>query len=69
VDLDPQNMCISILSLPAGLNYQDHCDEQNKPAPKEPMFFSKFNNALVGPQDNVIAHSASTVSRTQDNKR
>ncbi|XP_016961514.1 fumarylacetoacetate hydrolase domain-containing protein 2 [Drosophila biarmipes] len=42
-----------------GLNYQDHCDEQNKPAPKEPMFFSKFNNALVGPQDNVIAHSAS----------
>ncbi|KAH8293590.1 hypothetical protein KR054_001815 [Drosophila jambulina] len=43
-----------------GLNYQDHCDEQNKPAPKEPMFFSKFNNALVGPNDNVIAHTAST---------
>ncbi|EDV42579.2 uncharacterized protein Dana_GF16951 [Drosophila ananassae] len=43
-----------------GLNYQDHCDEQNKPAPKEPMFFSKFNNALAGPQDNVIAHLAST---------
>ncbi|EDW84671.1 uncharacterized protein Dwil_GK13005 [Drosophila willistoni] len=41
-----------------GLNYQDHCDEQNKPAPKEPMFFSKYNNALVGPQDNVIAHKA-----------
>ncbi|KAH8267200.1 hypothetical protein KR026_003730 [Drosophila bipectinata] len=43
-----------------GLNYQDHCDEQNKPAPKEPLFFSKFNNALAGPQDNVIAHLAST---------
>ncbi|XP_030369711.1 fumarylacetoacetate hydrolase domain-containing protein 2A [Scaptodrosophila lebanonensis] len=43
-----------------GLNYQDHCDEQNKPAPKEPMFFSKYNNALVGPRDNVIAHAASS---------
>ncbi|KAL7730379.1 hypothetical protein ACLKA6_016613 [Drosophila palustris] len=42
-----------------GLNYQDHCDEQNKPAPKEPMFFSKYNNALVGPKDNVIAHKSS----------
>ncbi|KAH8398685.1 hypothetical protein KR215_009656 [Drosophila sulfurigaster] len=42
-----------------GLNYQDHCDEQNKPAPKEPMFFSKYNNTLVGPKDNVIAHKAS----------
>ncbi|SPP82923.1 fumarylacetoacetate hydrolase domain-containing protein 2 [Drosophila guanche] len=42
-----------------GLNYQDHCDEQNKPAPKEPMFFSKFNNTLVGPTDNVIAHKSS----------
>ncbi|EDV94404.1 GH19847 [Drosophila grimshawi] len=41
-----------------GLNYKDHCDEQNKPAPKEPMFFSKYNNTLVGPHDNVIAHKA-----------
>ncbi|TDG52279.1 hypothetical protein AWZ03_001109 [Drosophila navojoa] len=39
-----------------GLNYQDHCDEQNKPAPKAPMFFSKYNNTLVGPTDDVIAH-------------
>lgn len=48
-----------------GLNYQDHCDEQNKPAPKEPMFFSKFNNSLVGPKDNVIAHQASDVCGKQ----
>ncbi|ALC47399.1 CG6028 [Drosophila busckii] len=40
-----------------GLNYQCHCDEQHKEPPKEPMFFSKFNNTLVGPKDNVIAHA------------
>ncbi|XP_005184350.1 fumarylacetoacetate hydrolase domain-containing protein 2A [Musca domestica] len=39
-----------------GLNYQDHCEEQNKEPPKEPMFFSKYNNTLVGPRGNVIAH-------------
>lgn len=44
-----------------GLNYQDHCDEQNKPAPKQPMFFSKYNNTLVGPLDDVVAHAISNV--------
>ncbi|XP_073814999.1 oxaloacetate tautomerase Fahd2a, mitochondrial isoform X2 [Musca autumnalis] len=39
-----------------GLNYQDHCEEQNKEPPKRPMFFSKFNNTLVGARGNVIAH-------------
>jgi len=39
-----------------GLNYRDHCLEQNKEPPKEPMFFSKFNNTLVGANENVIAH-------------
>lgn len=45
-----------------GLNYQDHCEEQNKEPPKQPMFFSKFNNTLVGPRGNVIAHQISNVS-------
>ncbi|XP_019892571.1 fumarylacetoacetate hydrolase domain-containing protein 2 [Musca domestica] len=43
-----------------GLNYQDHCEEQNKEPPKQPMFFSKFNNTLVGPRGNVIAHKITT---------
>lgn len=45
-----------------GLNYQDHCEEQNKEPPKEPMFFSKYNNTLVGPRGNVIAHQITDVS-------
>lgn len=42
-----------------GLNYLDHCLEQNKPKPKEPMFFSKFASTLVGHKGNVIAHKIS----------
>lgn len=45
--------------LCVGLNYKGHCDEQNKPYPKEPMFFSKFASTLVGPFGNVIAHKIS----------
>lgn len=44
-----------------GLNYLGHCQEQNKEAPKEPMFFSKFNNTLTGPTGDVILHNISTV--------
>lgn len=44
-----------------GLNYSGHCLEQNKQPPKEPMFFSKFNTALVGPTGNVIAHAITKV--------
>ncbi|GBP97645.1 Fumarylacetoacetate hydrolase domain-containing protein 2 [Eumeta japonica] len=36
-----------------GLNYRDHCEEQNKKPPTEPMFFSKFNNTLTGPLGNM----------------
>ncbi|XP_054725860.1 fumarylacetoacetate hydrolase domain-containing protein 2 isoform X1 [Anastrepha obliqua] len=43
-----------------GLNYKDHCAEQNKPAPSEPMFFSKFNTAITGPTGDVIAHKITT---------
>lgn len=45
-----------------GLNYLGHCQEQNKEAPTDPMFFSKFNNTLVGPTGDVIAHKVSQVS-------
>ncbi|XP_010827880.1 PREDICTED: fumarylacetoacetate hydrolase domain-containing protein 2A isoform X2 [Bison bison bison] len=37
-----------------GMNYADHCREQNVPVPKEPIIFSKFASAIVGPYDNII---------------
>ena len=42
-----------------GLNYRGHCEEQNKTVPTEPMFFSKYASALVGPTDNIVAHKIS----------
>lgn len=36
-----------------GLNYRDHCEEQNKPAPERPMLFAKFANTIAGPTDDV----------------
>lgn len=42
-----------------GLNYQDHCDEQNKPRPERPILFGKFSNAIVGHEDTVL-HSTVT---------
>jgi 2-keto-4-pentenoate hydratase/2-oxohepta-3-ene-1,7-dioic acid hydratase in catechol pathway len=31
-----------------GLNYRDHCEEQNKPIPKKPVVFTKFATSLIG---------------------
>lgn len=45
-----------------GLNYLGHCKEQNKEAPKEPMFFSKFASAITGPTGDVISHEPTNVS-------
>lgn len=45
-----------------GLNYVGHCNEQNKEAPKEPMFFSKFASAITGPTDDVILHQITNVN-------
>ncbi|MBN3317501.1 FAHD2 protein, partial [Atractosteus spatula] len=36
-----------------GMNYRDHCLEQRAPVPTEPIIFSKFPSAIVGPHDNV----------------
>ncbi|KAJ9580049.1 hypothetical protein L9F63_004286 [Diploptera punctata] len=36
-----------------GLNYKGHCDEQNIPYPKEPVFFSKWSSCIVGPNASV----------------
>ncbi|KAM9361051.1 fumarylacetoacetate hydrolase domain-containing protein 2A isoform 2-T3 [Symphorus nematophorus] len=42
-----------------GMNYRDHCLEQNAPIPKEPIIFSKFPSAITGPYDNIILPSES----------
>ncbi|XP_035235129.1 fumarylacetoacetate hydrolase domain-containing protein 2A [Anguilla anguilla] len=36
-----------------GMNYRDHCLEQNAPIPKEPIIFSKFPSAVTGPYDDI----------------
>uniref|UniRef100_A0A8D1F291 Fumarylacetoacetase-like C-terminal domain-containing protein n=1 Tax=Sus scrofa TaxID=9823 RepID=A0A8D1F291_PIG len=37
-----------------GMNYMDHCREQNVPVPKEPIIFSKFGSSIVGPYDEIV---------------
>ncbi|XP_008279791.1 fumarylacetoacetate hydrolase domain-containing protein 2A [Stegastes partitus] len=37
-----------------GMNYKDHCLEQNAPIPKEPIIFSKFPSAITGPYDDIV---------------
>ncbi len=36
-----------------GLNYRDHCAEQNIPLPNNPILFSKFSTAIIGPEDKI----------------
>ncbi|NUM34318.1 MAG: fumarylacetoacetate hydrolase family protein [Candidatus Brocadiae bacterium] len=36
-----------------GLNYADHCREQNIPVPKYPLVFAKFPSAILHPQDPI----------------
>jgi len=36
-----------------GMNYKDHCTEQNVPIPEEPLVFSKFGDCIVGPNTPV----------------
>ena len=35
------------------MNYKDHCEEQNKPTPDEPVVFNKFPSCIVGPYDDI----------------
>ncbi|XP_044519394.1 fumarylacetoacetate hydrolase domain-containing protein 2A [Gracilinanus agilis] len=42
-----------------GMNYVDHCREQNVPVPKEPIIFSKFGSSIVGPYDEIVLPSKS----------
>lgn len=40
--------------LCVGMNYVDHCTEQNFPIPKEPIIFSKFNNTISATGDDIV---------------
>ena len=53
---DPQKLiCI-------GMNYVDHCTEQNIPVPEEPVIFSKFPSAITDPNGPVLYPEETTVS-------
>ena len=43
-----------------GLNYADHAAETNAPIPAEPIIFSKWTSAIVGPDDDVEIPRGST---------
>ena len=44
-----------------GMNYTDHCAEQNAPIPKEPIVFGKFPNAIQDPYGPIILPTESKV--------
>src|ERR1700694_2460697 len=42
-----------------GANYKEHQQEANLPSPTEPVFFSKYRNAITGPMDPILLPSVS----------
>lgn len=39
--------------LCVGMNYKDHCGEQNAPVPIEPVIFNKFPSSIIGPTEDL----------------
>jgi 2-keto-4-pentenoate hydratase/2-oxohepta-3-ene-1,7-dioic acid hydratase in catechol pathway len=37
-----------------GLNFQDHIDETNLPAPDRPLIFAKFPSSVIGPDEPIL---------------
>jgi 2-keto-4-pentenoate hydratase/2-oxohepta-3-ene-1,7-dioic acid hydratase in catechol pathway len=37
-----------------GLNYRDHAAESGAPIPKDPVLFSKFGTAIIGPEASIV---------------
>jgi 2-keto-4-pentenoate hydratase/2-oxohepta-3-ene-1,7-dioic acid hydratase in catechol pathway len=37
-----------------GLNYRDHAEETGAPIPRDPVLFSKFSTALIGPEGRIV---------------
>eukprot|EP00565_Helicotheca_tamesis_P005909 CAMPEP_0185731366 /NCGR_PEP_ID=MMETSP1171-20130828/12727_1 /TAXON_ID=374046 /ORGANISM="Helicotheca tamensis, Strain CCMP826" /LENGTH=539 /DNA_ID=CAMNT_0028400623 /DNA_START=99 /DNA_END=1718 /DNA_ORIENTATION=+ len=51
--LSPLNPSMVGKFICIGMNYVDHCTEQNFPIPEEPIIFSKFPSSIVGPNDPI----------------
>ncbi len=43
-----------------GLNYRDHAAESGAPIPREPVLFSKFATAIIGPEVPIVLPKVST---------
>lgn len=43
-----------------GLNYRDHAAEAGLTAPSAPMFFAKYANSLIGPDDPIVPPKSTT---------
>ena len=41
-----------------GLNYRDHAEEAGREIPKDPLWFGKFSNSLIGDGDTVVLPAA-----------
>lgn len=42
-----------------GLNYRDHAAESGAPIPREPILFSKYATALIGPEQSIVVPAVS----------
>ena len=58
--LAPVTSCDKVLCI--GMNYKDHCEEQNAPVPVEPVIFNKFPSCIIGPDDELQYPKESNVS-------
>lgn len=38
-----------------GMNYVDHCLEQNKPIPEEPILFFKLPSSIIGQGQDIVS--------------
>ena len=47
-----------------GMNYVDHCEEQNAPIPKEPIVFGKFPNSIQDPYGPILLPTESKVIKS-----
>jgi hypothetical protein len=57
VELDAAKLLAPIFDpekiICVGMNYHDHCTEQNFPIPEVPLLFSKFASAIASPGDPI----------------
>lgn len=43
-----------------GLNYRDHCEENNLEPPPSPITFAKYPSAIIGPDEPIMLHPEDT---------